>query len=167
MHTRTISDPIFHDVVKAMIHYHRDTVLEACKEIPALKRSRLLTKAPFWTLHSSDEEFLAATKFRNRSRIDVVWFFTSPSVPHQYRIIHEIKTGRYDIDEIFHKYHSGMETQIWIWGWHEFNAVAQPSDPQCTSYVRRGIVKKLDIECLVPIIRPILSEFCEVLHAGI
>lgn len=157
-------------MVKALIHYGYKEVFAQCKIIPSLNKSSLL-KNEKWILESRDQEYLTPTKFRPLSKIDVVWFFRHHdprySDVHKYRIIHEIKTGRYDIDEIFNKYYSGMETQIWIWGWHKFNAVATPTDPKCVAKVKQGLVKTADIEFLVPMICPYLKRFYDALDGDV
>lgn len=160
---------MFHDIVKALIHYKWKDVFEVCRTIPSLKTSSII-KNKYWVFDSPDQEYLTHTSFRALSKIDAIWFFKATDNPHpqgKYRIIHEIKTGRYDIDEIFEKYYSGMGTQIWVWGWKEQNAAAIPTDPKCTAKIAQGMMKKIDIEYLVPLICPYLKEFYRLLDGDV
>ena len=156
---RVISDPVLHDVIKAVLHYYPQECFEICSDIPILKKSNLFTKG-FWSFDKSMEEFLNE-RYRQH---DVLWIFCSTEYNYDYQITHEVKTGRYDIEEVSKKYYLGSQSQIWIWAWQSVNKDTTPQNPK--EILRNGRIKLLDLEYLLPVIIPKVSEIYNRLLEG-
>lgn len=109
---------------------------------------------------TSDQEHLMQAQNRILTKADVVWFFSPREVVYpldqKYMIIHEIKTGNYNITEIFEKYYAWGNSQIWIWGWPMYHNKNQPK----TQKLKRS-VRQCDIALLKPHYRPLLMHFAE------
>ena len=119
--TRKLSKSILHDIIKSCINYYPHEIIEICKTIPSVKNSNIL-KETCWSFVESREE---VPNVKQR-QADVVWFYKDKDL-NPFYIVHEIKTGAYDIDEIYKKYHTGMTVQIWIWSLHNFYPNPRPN----------------------------------------
>lgn len=149
-----ISHPVYHDVVKSILHHNAREVLEVCRKIPALSNSNLFTKGR-WEFKSADQERLAVTTYRSRSKYDAIWELNSKENPaFYYYVIHEVKTGAYDINEVFEKYYSWQSSQIWVWAWHHEHKFSQTTNPK----IKRA-VRQVDLEYLTPMVRNYLRMF--------
>lgn len=148
-----INDPVFHNIVKSVLHYYKYESIDICSKIPKLSKSNLFSKG-IWHLDLSQEEYMNEQYRRH----DVVWLFSALGINYNYLITHEVKTrNEYDIDEIISKYYLGSQSQIWVWGWHTSNLKSPPKTPKGIVLLKRGVVKQLDIEYLLPIIIPKIS----------
>lgn len=161
---KIISNPIFHDTLKSLIDHYYVDVFNVCKTIPVLKNSKIFKPNAFWKLNEKRQEHILHPKFRYLSKADAVWFFTPSRQPTAtdyqlnidvpYHIIHEVKTGGYNIDEVFHKYYMGLDSQIWIWGWNKINVDTFPeNNTKAFRRYKQGFIKKLDIEFLLPLLQ--------------
>lgn len=149
-----ISHPVYHDIAKSILHHDAPNVLALCKTIPALSNSNLFTKGK-WEFRTADQERLAVTTYRSRAKYDAVWELNSKENPaFYYYVIHEVKTGSYDINEVFEKYYSWQRSQIWIWAWHDQHRYTLPADPK----IKRA-VRQVELEYLTPMIRNYLRMF--------
>ena len=137
-----ISNPILHDIIKSEIDHNYVDIKRICEnEILPVKTSRLF-KGDYWTLINSRQEQLNKKWYQ----ADAVWFFEGKN-GDAYYIIHEIKTGGYDINEVYKKYYNGMNSQIWIWAWrqkHLENGLGN---------INKRKIKLLNIEYLIPIVK--------------
>lgn len=140
-----LSGPIFHDMVKSILQWDSPIIYELCKTIPSLKSSNLLTgKAwmfdPSWVY----QEHQANAAHRFGVKMDVVWRFRNKeNDKHEFWVTHEVKTGRFDPDEIKEKYYRWQSSQIWIWGWERYAPTTLPRS-----------VRFAPLESLSPIIKP-------------
>lgn len=152
-----ISHPVFHDIIKAVIHYDREKVFEVCRGYPITKDSRIFRNS-YWRFDTSDQEHLMQAQNRILTKADVVWFFSPSEVVYplnqQYIIIHEVKTGNYNTTEIFEKYYAWNNSQIWIWGWPKYH---QENPPRILKLKRS--VRQCDISLLKPLYQPLLIQF--------
>lgn len=155
---KPIHNPLFHDLIKSLLDHYWKHAYEICKNTPQLKKSKLFRSDAYWKLCSKQQEY----PFDWGTRADVVWFFapdcdttTTPHPPEpRYCVIHEVKTGTYDIDDIFRKYYNGSHSQIWIWGWNELNKESFPNkNGHAFKLYKRGHIKKSDIEYLLPLLK--------------
>lgn len=151
-----ISNPIFHDIIKSIIHFDCDEVYKICKNIKGLKDSRIFTNT-FWEFDKSDQEYLVETTRMGISKADVIWSFKSkekayPPNPH-YRIVHEVKTGEYDVAKVYGKAYTWSNSQVWIWGWQVHH------DRNIPFGLLAKNVKQIDINILKPLYTTYLKQF--------
>ena len=108
-----IASPLLHDMFKSIITHYPAECIEVFKTIPRLKNSKIFS---LWSLVRSEEECqcieeiyidddrarFGKIKKKFTRKYDVVWFFekytTIEGGPIHHRIIHEIKSGHYNID---------------------------------------------------------------------
>lgn len=135
-----VSSPILHDIIKSELNHNSNAIYNLCKEIPAIKNSNLFKK-DYWEFKEARQEQLNIRYYQ----ADGVWFFDGQQNDNYY-IVHEVKTGGYDIDGVYKKYRTGMSGQIWIWGWKQIN----DSKTLGKEYQRK--IKLIDIEYLKPIL---------------
>lgn len=136
---------VFHDLIKSIIKWDAPTIYEISKTIPSLKSSNLLKDK--WVLEPEYiyQEHATDTTHRSNVKMDCVWLFHKRDNPSQtYRLTHEVKTGRFDVDEIKEKYYWWQDSQIWIWGQECYT-------PPKNELPR--LVRFAPIECLWPIIK--------------
>ena len=132
-----ISNPILHDIIKSELTFRADEISKLCKEHPTLKKSNLFTKS-YWQFKEARQEQL---NHRYR-QADCVWFYDGPE-NNNYYVVHEVKTGYYEVSEIYEKYRTGMNGQIWIWGWKLINDSKADTIKQFG-----GKVRTVDIELI-------------------
>jgi len=144
-----ISDPILHDIIKSELTYNAITIFDLCKKIPQIKESNLFKKG-YWQFKEARQEQLNS-RYR---QADCVWFFDGKKNDNYY-VVNEVKTGQYDIIDIYNKYRTGQSGQIWIWGWNQINS-AKVLDK---NHLRK--IKVIDIEHIVPVIKEDIDEIIE------
>jgi len=103
---------LLHDIIKSCIHIYPKDIIDICKTIPSIKNSSLLNERNFKFVESRQEA--TNTKLR---QVDVVWKYCDDK-QNKFFIVHEVKTGFYDVREIHKKYHSGMNVQEYVWALH-------------------------------------------------
>jgi hypothetical protein len=135
-----ISDPILHDIIKSELTHKSEVVFNLCKSIPSLKNSNLFKK-DYWQFKEARQEQLNSRYYQ----ADAVWYFDGQKNDNYY-IVHEVKTGRYNVLDIYNKYRTGQSGQIWIWGWKQIN----DTKVLAANYPRK--IKLVDIEYLKPIL---------------
>jgi len=140
-----ISNPILHDIIKSELDYNAKAIFELCKTAPSVKNSNLFKK-DYWTFKESRQEQLNC----RYHQADCVWYFDGKKNDNYY-IVHEVKTGRYSISDIYSKYRTGNSGQIWIWGWKEIN------DTKVLAGTDARKIKRIDIELLKPLLAGELS----------
>jgi hypothetical protein len=146
-----ISNPILHDIIKSELTHNADTIFNLCKTIPATKDSNLFKK-DYWEFKEARQE-----QFNSRYyQADDVWYFDGKKKDNYY-IVHEIKTGYYNVLDIYNKYRIGMSGQIWIWGWKKVNDSKILGD----GYQRK--IKLIDIEYL----KPLLTQDINTIYTGL
>ena len=104
---------ILHDIIKSCINYYPFEIMDICRGIQTVKNSNILNKG-YWIFEQSRQEQINI----NWRQADAVWFYTGQK-QDTYFIVHEIKTGSFNIEEIYKKYHTGMNLQIWIWAFNK------------------------------------------------
>lgn len=130
-----ISNPILHDIIKSELTFRADEISKLCKGHPTLKKSNLFTKS-YWQFKEARQEQLN----KRYRQADCVWFYDGPE-NNNYYVVHEVKTGYYEVSEIYEKYKTGMTGQIWILGWKFINDSKADAVKQFG-----GKVKTIDIE---------------------
>lgn len=107
--TQRLSKSVLHDIIKSVINYYPLQIQEICRKIPETKKSNILNKN-HWIFNESRQEQINI----NWKQADAVWFYLDKDM-NTFFVVHEIKTGFFDIADIQRKYHTGMNIQIWVW----------------------------------------------------
>jgi len=121
-----ISHPYLHELFKACLLYDAEEVARMlCSYYPSWK---LVNE---WNIISVQQEFIAHKAFPEEDgpkfrKGDVVWLLAKVNVQgylQKVAILHEVKTGNFDINQIFQKYKyyavrsgcvAGGRTFLWI-----------------------------------------------------
>jgi hypothetical protein len=151
--TATVSHPILHDIIKTYLTYDYKELFELCSTLPQLKKSRIFKPDTPHKLNDAKQEwFVDGIHYP----ADVVWRFKSPyiiDVPSYY-IVHEIKTGRYDLEtEMKKHYIHNNHVSLYIWAYPQYH--------KQNHYVPYSFVKMLDINSLKPYIIPRTTHLIE------
>lgn len=130
-----LSNPILHDIIKSYLNRDAKSILLYCSTIPQLKQSRIfLPTSPHKFYESREEWHVGGMKYP----ADAVWMFKTQNELHSYTIIHEVKTGEYDIIEEMEKHYiSHNHVQFYIWAYKDCHK-ANKKPPY-------SFVKQLDI----------------------
>lgn len=159
-----ISHPVFHDFVKSLLHRDYEQVYELCKEIPKLNGSNLFKKGAY-VLSNADQEVIVHPTFRKIGKTDALWFFTTTRDQYpkseKFIVLHEVKTGSYNVDEVFRKYYSYSNSQIWIWAWHAHHLRNEIRNKKIQRSVRQP-----DLEYLLPMCMAYIAWFAESLDGA-
>ncbi len=141
------SHPILHDIVKSFLVRDAEYILKTiCPTIPDLKYSRIFKPTtPHKFFDAREEWFVDGFRYP----ADAVWRFKSIYKPNDtipsYYIIHEVKTGNYDLETEMEKHYVHKNhTLFYIWA-HPYYHRRNPKVPH--SYV-----KQIDINVLQPYI---------------
>ena len=118
-----LSKTILHDIIKSVINYYPYEIMDICRTIPKIKGSNILQRN-YWIYQEARQEEINV----NWRKADVVWFY-SDTAGSPFYVVHEVKTGKFDPEEIYRKYHTGMTVQIWVWAFREnaHNTKLRPS----------------------------------------
>jgi len=114
------SKSVLHDIIKSVINYYPLQIMEICKRIPETKNSNVLKKG-YWKFTESREEQINI-KWK---QADAVWFYADDE-GNTFFVVHEIKTGFFDVADIHRKYHTGMNVQIWVWAFRTHTPKTKP-----------------------------------------
>jgi len=144
-----ISNPILHDIIKSELNHNSNAIYNLCKEIPAIKNSNLFKK-DYWQLKETRQE----EPNQRYYKADCVWYFDGKKNDNYY-IVNEVKTGKYELSEVYKKYRTGMSGQIWVWGWKQIN------DTKVLGETYQRKIKLIDIEYLKPILIKDLTTILE------
>lgn len=147
--TKTVNSPILHDIIKSELTHNYNLVFQLCKELPSVKNSNLFKKT-YWQLKEARQE----QQNKRYYQADCVWFFDGQKADNYY-VVHEVKTGYYEVLDIYNKYRTGSSGQIWIWGWKLVN----DSKVFGESYQRK--IKLIDIESIFPLIKHDINKILE------
>lgn len=153
-----ISHPIFHDIIKSIIQFECEDVFEICKTLPETKDSRIF-KSGYWEFKESHQEHIIETQRTPFAKADGVWIFRTrqnvyPS-NQEYRIIHEVKTGKYDLTKVYAKAYAWQGSQLWIWGWPTRHLQNMPN----ATFSKN--IRQINISALEPIYTRLLTRFIE------
>lgn len=111
-----ISSPLLHDFITSLFHHYHNDVFATFYNIPKLSNSKLLKQC---VIDKSYQEYIVNQKtdqFKrpyNSAKADAVWELRTVSNPNSpgfnntlYNeiIIHEIKTGKYSLQDTFSRY---------------------------------------------------------------
>lgn len=116
-----VSNPILHDIVKAHLVYDAKAMFTICSQLQQIKKSRIyLQDTPHKFYDARQEWFVDGIKYP----ADAVWRFKSiyntetTEFHPSYYIIHEIKTGSYDLIREMSKHyihHNHVSHYIWAY----------------------------------------------------
>jgi hypothetical protein len=169
-----ISNPLMHDIMKSILKNNANGCFNILREYygPAYVARSKLFGLDRKIIKSRDEVPLIPTKWSGLpedavSYIDVIWELNS-----SHHIFHEIKSGNFDINDIYEKYRKRELTRKWenhkpimladkplfIWGWKQFIENQNPRSPDLEMRIKYGHLKLFSIELLSPYIKHHLEE---------
>jgi len=81
-------------------------------------------------------------------------------------ILHEVKTGDFDVNEIFHKYRNyrtpfgyvGGLTYLWIWGWEVVLNAQRLNEKVRNKMQYGGFIRLLPLDIIFPIVKKRVRE---------
>ena len=168
--------PYLHDLFRAILIYDKDKVIEKLRELRPYWRLLKPTNE-FWQFSASkSEHYLKEAKYGmgGGGFVDATWEFrTKTKLNRTCYFVHEIKTGRYTLEEIVKKYEGTTikgtrvgtmaHNPIIIWGWEKYNilAKAECKNDIIKHHLRIGAIKQLDLEILRPLLSARIREFWE------
>ena len=166
-----------HEMIKAVLTYEAETVQEI-----------LSRKYPRWKIISTKKYriFITRPELPQRGRgyvyPDVVWIVRSHSGGLEQYIVHEVKVGKYEIREVVRKYEGvevrwgkyksflrlvrGGSTPLFIWAWereHKRNIITIREDELLSKYMKRGGIRLIPLELILPLVRKRVLETRELL----
>ena len=180
LHFKQLEHPYLHELFKAVLLYDAPKV----KRILAREIGGKLMKE--WELVKPYQEITPTPeKERYRKAADIIWILKRPEREELglRRIIHEVKTGNCDVDNIvhsyknlhfctfkegkrdswqdecFHDYAGTTNTPIYIWAWRK-NWIL-PEDPETKKLRKRGAVRLLPLDWLLPALEEGMSVVFE------
>jgi hypothetical protein len=133
------SHPILHEIIKAHLVYDAKAILSFCSTLPQLKRSRIfLPSSPHYFFDARQEWFVGGMQYP----ADAVWRFSAKEFTFpSYYIIHEVKTGRYDISEEMKKHYiHHNHVSLYLWAYKKYHNE--------NKHIPYSFVKQLDITSL-------------------
>jgi len=160
-----IGSPILHDHFRSIIHHRHDEVKHLLAENN--KHSKLLNE---WVISRSYQEEPPSRekeRYKKNTKVaDVVWVLKHPM---RYelgvrRIIHEVKTGVFDLNETIERYRGkhyyedeiggfsaacSTNCPLYIWNNIETDTTLTDNDKDL---IRRGAVKLIPLELLGPLL---------------
>ena len=131
-----------------------------------------------WNIKSTHQEFRVLRKpwietldnEPDARKGDVVWVATRRDKKYgrslEVAILHEVKTGNFDVNEIFRKYQNyrtpfgsvcGL-TYLWVWGWDEVLSAQQPSEKVTNKIRYGGFIRLLPLDIIFPIVKKQIKE---------
>ena len=177
---RRFEHSYLHELFKAVLLYNAPEV----KKILAREIGGKLMKE--WELYKPYQEITPTPeKERYIKAVDVIWLLKHPEREELglRRIIHEVKTGNCDVDDIVHIYKNlhfcafkegngdswkdecshdsagTTNTPIYIWAWRKNRILAE--DYETKKLIKRGAVRLLPLDLLIPILEEGMSEVFE------
>lgn len=150
-----LSDPLLHDNIKGLLNYHYNEVFHYCKTSNVFKGSNFFTKST-WTLKKTDIEYFFE---KTPKRADCIWYLerTGTYPTDRFYIIHEVKTGKYNLQKVYKDHYIGNNSQIWVWAWLNIH-LNQKETPRN--------VRLVPIEIIQPLVIKNLRYITNVLEAG-
>lgn len=151
-----ISHPVFHDIIKSILQFQYEDVFEICRNLPETKDSRIF-KSGYWEFKKSHQEHIIETQGVPFAKADGIWTFKTKQNTYpanqEYRIVHEVKTGRYNITEVYSKAYAWQGSQVWIWGWPTQHLQNIPG-PTISKNIRQ-----ISISTLKPVYTQLITRF--------
>jgi len=168
-----ISHPYLHELFKACLLYDAK---EVSKKLQLYYPSWKLVRE--WNIKSTHQEFRVLRKpwietldnEPDARKGDVVWVATRRDKKYgrslEVAILHEVKTGNFDVNEIFRKYQNyrtpfgsvcGL-TYLWVWGWDEVLSAQQPSEKVTNKIRYGGFIRLLPLDIIFPIVKKRIKE---------
>jgi len=172
---RVISSPYLHELFKACLLYDAEDAMRKLRHhYPSWK---LVSD---WKLVTSHQEILLQKirKWKEGKLLpsipkqhkvgDVVWELSledRKGVTVRKSIVHEIKTGRFSINEIFEEYdwfrtrlgHIGGFSPLWVWGWKSILNAQQPNEG-VERKIRYGFIRLIPLEIIFSIVKKRMEE---------
>ena len=201
LHLKRLEHPYLHELFKAVILYDAPKV----KKILAREIGGKLMKE--WELDKAYQEIAPASKWEKyNGNIDILWSLLKTKFYEKERIdkrviLHEIKTGAYDVVEVIMKYRKShysptgdykgqgfrattRDAPLYIWAWKKYHDSAEiplettklhigeyiddenilhsfDKDFNAEILIKRGGVRRLPLDWLLPILEERMSEFLE------
>ena len=166
-----ISHPYLHELFKACLLYDAEEVVRKLR--PYYPSWKLLR---YWSIKSAHQEFRVlrnpwaevSDNEPEARKGDVVWVLRKRKHGRLYvtAILHEIKTGDFDINGIFCKYRNyrtpfgnvGGTTYLWIWGWEEVLNTQRLDEEVRRRMQYRKSVRLLPLDIIFPIVKKRVRE---------
>ena len=174
-----IEHPYLHELFKAVLLYDAPEV----KKILAREIGGKLMRE--WKLDRAYQEIAPSPEHERYSgNIDVLWILRHPKHFGYRMIMHEVKTGKYNINEIVVKYEkchyspathnagsarpTTTNTPLYVWGWKKYhNSDLEKEETLLTimdgfdtkKKIKRGAVRLLPLDWLLSILEERMSEF--------
>jgi len=173
------SHPFLHELFKACIHYKAKEVIETLK---AYYRWKIFHE---WEFVESRQEVRHLKiiragfkmKYKLGTQADVIWKMRRVNRVGStiyMLVIHEIKTGRFDINEIWEKYREiqgsrillkredkkGVANRVLVWGWKD-EILRQKINPKLENSI---MIKMIPLEYILSIMLKELAEIGFVLE---
>jgi len=174
-----------HEMIKAVLTYEAETVQEILsKKYPKWK---IINTKRYRVIATRPELPLGKSFGFKRGFVypDVIWVLKSHTHEITQYVIHEVKTGRYYIWEVASKYKgyylnresikfgklflkevATSTTPLFLWAWkreHERNLkMVEEMDLEIKS-LRRGGIRLIPIELILPLVRKRVLDACEII----
>lgn len=157
-----VSNPLLHDIVKTFLVRDAKNILSFCSTLPGIKKSRIFRPESPHIFDNAREEWFTDGLNSNVKHYpaDAVWKFRRDNIYPSYYIIHEVKTGNYDLEtEMAKHYIHHNHVQLYIWSYKKYHDL---NTKKPYSYV-----KLVDINKLRPYITYNLKKLLKVWNGDI
>lgn len=174
---KRMEHPYLHDLFKTVLLYDAGEVKHKLER--RFSRRKILK----WNLYRSYTEFLSryprywSDKTENQSKADIIWLiwntFEDSNRFEWSLIIHEVKTGKHNLDEIVQNYKKSYfklqdckfgriktKMPLFVWCWPKYNN--NYSNELTKKLLQRGAVQICDLNWLLDILYKRLEEVFEV-----
>ena len=149
---------------KACLLYDADKVLLRLKNV--YKNWKLVQD---WKIVRVHQEYrLYSRKTKERKKADVVWemALAKAELSHRIHIVHEVKTGHFDINEVFYDYADFRTYKsdvaggayLWVWGWEKVIKKQTPSKSVENRIRYGGRIRLVPLDLIFPIVKVRLEE---------
>ena len=180
MKLKRLEHSYLHELFKAVLLYDAPKVKKIlAREVGGKLMNEWVLVKPYQEITPTPE------KERYRKAADIVWILKHPAREDlgRRRVIHEVKTGKCYVsdivsvyknlhfyafkqgkrdswqDEYFHSYAGTTNTPIYIWAWKKNRIL--PEDPETKKLIKRGAVRLLPLDWLLPVLEEGMEEFLE------
>jgi hypothetical protein len=114
------------------------------------EKDRAILKSKNWFVKKTDIEYFFVDK---PYRADCVWFlYKNTEEMPPFHIIHEVKTGKYNLNKEIKKHYLGKRTQLWIWAWDKYHLNQKKNDDPTIKLIKLEYITPLVIKHLKSII---------------
>jgi len=164
---KKLEHPYLHELFKSVLLYDAELVK---KKLAVRIGGKLLE---VWKLERAYQEILGRTEEGIKPKADIVWLLSHPGREElgTRRIIHEVKTGRWDLEEQIEQYLgvkivvrrtdryypwvATTNTPLYIWSWKKYFPSASAMR---NTRIERGAVRILPLDLLLPIMYQKLED---------